>query len=322
MNLLEVAGISKKSGENYLLHNVGFTQNTLQKIALAGATGSGKTTLLKIIAGLVQPSAGSIFFDGKKVEGPEERLIAGHPQIAYLSQHFELRNHYRVEEILEMSNRLSVESASLISEICRVNHLLKRWTHELSGGERQRIVLAQQLLTAPKLLLLDEPYSNLDPVHKTVLKKVIDDISDQLRISCILVSHDPLDTVSWADDIIVLQEGQVIQKGSPKEIYYSPVNEYAAALFGKYNVLSTFLAESFSKFSDLPKNAVGSFIRPEQFQVQPNERGVKAQVRKVRFMGTYYEIEMAILNERLIVNTLMSHLKEGEEVALTLSFDK
>ena len=322
MNLLEVAGISKKTGDNYLLNNISFAQKPLQRIAVAGATGSGKTTLLKIISGLVQPTEGNVFFQNQRVKGPDEKLIAGHPAIAYLSQHFELRNHYRVEEILQMANKLSVDSVSTISEVCRVGGLLKRLTHELSGGERQRIVLAQQLLTAPKLLLLDEPYSNLDPLHKAILKTVIQDISEQLEVSCILVSHDPLDTISWADEILVLQGGKLIQQGPPEGIYYQPINEYTAAMFGKYNVLTPALAKAFSQFSDLPLNVVGSFIRPEQFKFQLSGNGVKAQVEKMQFMGAYHEVELSISSEKIIVNSTWSGLRVGDEVSITLLPDK
>ncbi|MES2881147.1 MAG: ATP-binding cassette domain-containing protein, partial [Bacteroidota bacterium] len=172
MSLLELKNVSKKEGENFLVHDISFTQQPAQKIAIAGATGSGKTTLLKMIAGLAQRSAGEIYFEEKRIEGPDEQLIPGHPQIAYLSQHFELRNHYRVCELLEMVSAVSIEMLTTIAGICKIGHLTSRYTHQLSGGERQRIALAITLAAAPKLLLLDEPYSNLDAIHKNILQKV------------------------------------------------------------------------------------------------------------------------------------------------------
>src|SRR5438128_9202778 len=106
MNLLQVSGIRKQEAGNIILQETAFTQQDLQKIAIVGESGAGKSTLLKIIAGLAQPDAGQVFFDDKRVEGPYEKLIPGHPFIAYLSQHFELRNNYRVEEILSYANEL------------------------------------------------------------------------------------------------------------------------------------------------------------------------------------------------------------------------
>jgi iron(III) transport system ATP-binding protein len=204
MALLEVAGIGKKGKEQFIVQNINFTQQLLEKIAIAGETGSGKTTLLKMIGGLAQPDEGTITFEGERVLGPFEKLIPGHPHIAYLSQHFELRNNYRVEEELESKNLLTDAAADNIYRICKIGHLLKRKTNELSGGERQRIVLAKLLTTSPKLLLLDEPFSNLDAIHKNIIKSVLLDIGTQLNTSCILVSHDAADTLSWADRILVL----------------------------------------------------------------------------------------------------------------------
>jgi ABC-type sulfate/molybdate transport systems ATPase subunit len=152
--------------------------------------------------------------------------------IAYLSQQFELRNNYRVEEILEMANKIPLEEAEVIYQICRINHLLKRRTDQLSGGEKQRIALAQLLISSPRLLILDEPYSNLDLIHKSILKYVVDDIADKLKTTVVLISHDPADTLSWADEIFVMKGGQIIQKGTPQNVYFKPLEEYTAALSG------------------------------------------------------------------------------------------
>src|SRR5690606_32752154 len=123
------------------------------------------------------------------------------------------------------------------------SHLLTRRTDELSGGERQRIALAKLLITSPQLLLLDEPFSNLDMMHRIVLKKVLKKISKQLSITCILVSHEPSDVLAWADKVIVIRNGIIVQKGTPKNIYTCPVDEYTAGLFGPYNFIPKQLAE-------------------------------------------------------------------------------
>ena len=318
MSLLVVDGVNRKEGEIFTLRNISFSLEISDKLVIAGSTGSGKTTLLKMIAGLLQPHSGEIRFEGKRVEGPQEKLIPGHPQIAYHSQFFELRNNYRVKELLEMANQLSRSEMSAVCEVCRVDHLLDRRTDQLSGGERQRISIARQLLTAPKLLLLDEPYSNLDPIHKTLLKAVISDISDQLEITTILVSHDPLDTVSWADEILVLEQGRLIQRDSPHQIYFHPVKEYTAALFGRYNVLTPALAKSLSRFSDVEMSVIGQFLRPQQFLLVPEGEGVKGQVRRCLFMGNYSEMEVEINDALIYVHTDVCLLKEGEEVWVRL----
>jgi ABC-type sugar transport system ATPase subunit len=313
MSLLNVSGISKKKNEEYLLKNINFIQEPSQKIAIAGSTGSGKTTLLKIIAGLIQPDEGEVLFEGIRVKGPLEKLLPGHSQIAYLSQHFELRNNYRVEELLQMANKLSHDDAELVYEVCRITHLLNRWSDELSGGEKQRISFAKALVTAPKLLLLDEPFSNLDAIHRNVLKSVITDIEERLSVTCILVSHDPVDLLSWADEIIVINQGKIIQRGSVEEIYHYPVNEYAAALFGKYNVVSPELVQLFPSL----QNDIKRFVRSTDFRISLDQGGIEAKVTSVSFMGSFYEMEVNTSGLQLII-TDSGRFKEGDVVFVSL----
>lgn len=319
MSLLTMSGICRAEEGAFIVKDVSFSQAAFQKIAIAGATGSGKTTLLKMIAGLLQPSAGIILFEGKRVLGPEEKLIPGYQQIAFLSQHFELRNNYRVEEILEMANQLSEEEALIIYEACRITHLLNRRTDQLSGGEKQRIALARLLVTSPKLLLLDEPYSNLDALHKNLLKSVINDITETLNISCIIVSHDPVDILSWADEIIILRNGMILQQGSAQQVYHEPLSEYTAALFGKYNLLSPSLAKAFSAFADIEMNRINGFIRPGQFALASKEtEGVKGEIKEVRFMGSYYELEVFLSGTTILINSATNGLKKGDAVSVLL----
>ena len=228
-----------------VLPHIDFVQRRGSHLAIAGETGSGKSTLLKIIAGLATPAAGNVFFEGVRVLGPLERLIPGEPDIAYLSQYFELWHHYRVEEVLAYKNDLSAEEADGLYRLCHIDHLLVRRTDQLSGGERQRIALARLLVYPPKLLLLDEPFSNLDMIHKRLLKKVIRDVTERYDITCILVSHDPYDTLAWADDLVILRDGRIHQQGSPRDVYTRPLDEYAAGLLGQYSLVN------------------GEFLRPE-----------------------------------------------------------
>ncbi|HWB93730.1 MAG TPA: ATP-binding cassette domain-containing protein [Puia sp.] len=216
------------------LDNISFTLRKGRRLAIAGETGSGKSNLLKIIGGLAAPVKGAVWFEGRRVRGPLERLIPGEPGIAYLSQHFELWHNYHVEEVLSYANDLSPEDATGLYRLCHIDHLLQRRTDQLSGGERQRIALARLLVHPPRLLLLDEPFSNLDMIHKRILKKVIADSACRFDITCILVSHDPRDILPWAHEVLVLREGRSIQQGSPIEVYSRPVDEYTAALLGDY----------------------------------------------------------------------------------------
>lgn len=317
--LLTVSNVSKLKGNSYVLKDISFAQENFKKIAIAGETGSGKSSLLKIIAALIQPDAGEVLFENKRLLGPDEKLIPGHPAIAYLSQHFELRNFYRVEELLEMANKLTDKEASTIFEVCQVNHLLKRRTDELSGGEKQRIATARLLITSPRLLLLDEPFSNLDIIHKNTLKKVIHDISEQLRITCIMVSHDPLDTLSWADEILIMKDGQIVQAGTPKQVYKHPHDEYVAGLLGIYNLLTPAQLNAFMELHE-GKLSRTSFIRPEDLKIVNEDReGVMGKVERVNFFGGYYEFDVLVLDKALSVRTLECKVEKGDVVYLCLS---
>lgn len=291
-------------------------------MAIAGATGAGKSTLLKMIAGLLQPDRGSIRFEGKNVPGPNEKLIPGHDAIAYISQTFELRNNYRVEEELDYTNKLSDEVAASLFRICRISHLLKRWTDELSGGEQQRIVTARALIASPRLLLLDEPFSNLDMGHKQLMKNVIEDITEKLKITCILVSHDPTDILSWAHEIIVIENGKIIQQGNPKQIYLQPVNEYCAALFGRYNLIDTTKLHLFDKADllSLPQFGDAIFTRPEHFKiVDATLSAVKGIIKKIVFFGSYFELDLLVADSVIVVRTMETGFAENDEVGLSLS---
>ncbi|MFN3665689.1 MAG: ATP-binding cassette domain-containing protein, partial [Sediminibacterium sp.] len=196
--LLVVEGISKTQSGNLILHPVSFRLVAGKKLAIVGETGSGKSTLLKMIGGHIAPDSGKILFNGERVWSPPVTLLPGHNGIAYLSQDFELRNNYKVHELLSYKNLLTPESAAQLYQVCKVSHLMNRKNDELSGGERQRVALAKLLVGVPQLLLLDEPFSNLDLPQKKNINAVIHAISEQLKITCIMVSHDPVDTLSWA----------------------------------------------------------------------------------------------------------------------------
>jgi len=308
MALLAVKGISKKQNDQWIVKEISFTQEPLEKIAIAGATGSGKTSLLKMIAGLLQPDEGELRLDERKVIGPNDQLIPGHKKIAYLSQHFELRNNYRVHELLEMNNKIDEAIAEKIYAVCQISHLLQRKTDALSGGERQRIVLAGLLTTSPELLLLDEPFSNLDMMHKNVIKSVIADIGTQLSITCIMVSHDAADILSWADRILVMKDGEIIQDGTPKAVYHQPVNEYAAGLFGAYNLMN-----------DLSGNGKQVILRPEQFVITSENNGlVTGEVKKKTFLGNHYMLDVTTSTGLIQVRINDEAVKVGDRIHLKI----
>ena len=314
MSLLQVKNITKQLPNGLLIKDINFEYETLQKIAITGESGAGKTTLLKIISAHVQPDKGSIFFNGERVIGPDEKLLPGHREIAYLSQDHELLHNYKVDELVWFENKLSFEEASDLFKVCQIDHLLKRKTDQLSGGEQQRIVLCLLLMKAPRLLVLDEPFSNLDLLHKNILRKVLADITERLQITCMLTSHDPYDTLSWADEIIVMKEGSIVQKGTPEEIYHQPVNEYIAGLFGKYNLLNPSTAALFG----IESNGNSVMTRPEHFVMSTTGNGINGIIQKISFWGNFYEADVMVKDARIIIRMMKNNWEPGKKVLVNI----
>ena len=309
MSLLDVRKVSVDGAEGKVLDQVSFSQERGEHIVVAGETGSGKSTLLKVIAGLAHTDGGEVFFEGSRVISPLEKLVPGHRDIAYLSQQFELPKFLRVEQVLQYANIMDDSNAHQLYELCQISHLLKRKTDQLSGGERQRIALARLLTGEPKLLLLDEPFSNLDMPHKRTLKAVLDDIVSTLDISFILVSHDPADTLSWADRILILNSGTTIQMGTPMEIYQSPVSEYCAGLFGTFVTLPDMLLKA------LGGSASRTYWRPEDFSF--SDGGVAGVIQNIRYYGSHYDCDVVIDGRNIVVRT-DQQLQPGTEVFITI----
>jgi len=315
MTFLAISGISKEGLGNFKLQEITFSQGKNQKIAIAGETGSGKSTLLKIIAGLEQADSGEVLFKEQRVKGPEENLVPGHPGIAYLSQDFELPKFLRVEQVLAYSNNLSQEEANTLFAVCEISHLLERKTDELSGGERQRIALAKLLITSPQLLLLDEPYSNLDMVHRNTLKGVLEKICKQLKITCILVSHEPSDVLSWADKIIVMKDGEIVQKDSSEKIYRKPANEYVSGLFGNYNLINGANADLLYNLWGIKPSKKNLLIRPETLKiVTKKHKAIPGKVVEVNYFGSYFEVEVSVDEYNILVRTKKDKVRRGDRV--------
>ncbi len=316
MEFVQVRDLSLKERGAVVVHPLSFSQAQGQRLAIAGESGAGKSTLLQLIGGLIEPTTGEIRIDGTRVRGPAVALVPGHPGVAYLSQKSDLPKFLRVAQVLRYSSKRPASEAQRIFELCRISQLLDRRTDELSGGEQQRVALARLLLGSPHLLLLDEPFSNLDRVHKHLMQAIIEQLGQQLGITCLLVSHDAADTLSWADNILVLQQGRVIQAGSPEEIYHRPVNEYTAGLFGDYNLIRGAEAQQLQPNASLEGSLM---VRPEHLRLATS-RGLPGLARAVRFYGGFYEVEVQLLNNTVRLRTATTEgIVPGQAVHIELA---
>lgn len=309
--LLKVNQLNKTTEFGKVLSKVNLEIKQNENIVIAGETGSGKSTLLRIMAGLEQPDSGTVILNDETVKGPADNLVPGHPEIAYLSQHFELPKFLRVAQVLEYASNVTDAYRKRITSVCKIKHLLTRKTDQLSGGEKQRIAIARLLMTHPQLLLLDEPYSHLDTGLKAILKEVVKQISTKLGVTCILVSHHAEDTLPWAHRILVMKKGVIVQQGKPQELYHQPKNEYVARLFGEYNFVDADLARLLGK-----SNLKEKFIRPEQVQLTKKKTG-KWLVSDFTYYGSYYLVTVEYKQKQLKAFSMRA-LEVGEKVDLDL----
>jgi len=290
--LIDIEGLTKSREGREVLCDLSFSMDAGEKLVIAGSTGAGKSTLLRIMSGLLQTDGGRVIFEGERVRGPEERLMPGHPGIAYLSQHFELRKNYRVFDELDAWSRVAPDWQERVFDICRIRHLLGRWTTELSGGERQRTALARALLTGPRLLLLDEPFSNLDMAHRERMREMLESVCHDLKVSCIMVLHEAADIMSWAGRVLVLQQGRIVQDATPFELYRAPVNEAAAGLLGICDIIED--VSLIRRFPGAAGQADRLMLRPDSFRVIPySDAGLMAEVLSSRFLGGHLLLRLS-----------------------------
>lgn len=316
---LQVNQLSLVRNGNQILDDITFQMEQGAHFGLAGSTGSGKSSLLKCIAGLMQPNSGNIFFKEKKVLGGDEQLIPGHQEIIYLSQQFELRNHYRVHELLEMAEKIDGPEVNEIAAMCRISHLLQRDTSALSGGEKQRVAIAIALIKKPQLLLLDEPFSNADTIHKQELEEILFDLRNSLSQSYILVSHDSRDLLSHTDTIIILEDGAIVQAGKPEDIYRRPVNEYAAGLMGNYTVLTpAFCAAAKIRI----KQGMQLMARPDAFTIHNRQTPLQARVEQVYYMGHYALARLSAVDCVIHISYQYPQIFKGDIVYLSVDSNK
>lgn len=315
MTMIEITDLSKSRGDREVLRQVSFAADTGERLVIAGSTGAGKSTLLRIMAGLLQSDGGQVLFEGARVKGPEEQLMPGHPSIAYLSQHFELRKNYRVFDELDAWSRVAPEWQERVFDICRIRHLLGRWTMDLSGGERQRTALARALLTGPRLLLLDEPFSNLDMAHREMMREMLDRVCQDLSVSCIMVLHEAADIMSWAERVLVLQEGRIIQDDTPFGLYRAPVNAEAAGLLGIYEIIDD--EACIRLFPELSGKAHRILLRPDSFRVTAAAGdGPKAVVEASRFQGGHRLLTLRLGSSIFHGNIFDADPRPGDKVGL------
>lgn len=314
MTILNLDHVTKRfrAGERPAVADVSFEVEQGCFAALVGESGSGKTTLLRIVAGLEIPDEGRVLirgvpvFNGRTHLPPEKRGVGLVFQNHALFPHLNVAGNigFGLPRMTRAQRRATIDR---MLELVGLTDYHKRFPHELSGGERQRIALARALAPSPAIILLDEPFSNLDASLRHRVRDEVRDILREAGATALFVTHDTKDALSVADQVVVLREGVVQQVGAPQEIYHAPRNRYVAAFFGACNFLplGTFGALHQARARCLigPRNGnglagaspVGFWIRPEDIEMVPPEHalhqgGLVGIVKQVTFCGEYREV--------------------------------
>lgn len=230
--------------------------------------------------------------------GPKGNLVPGEPEMKFVAQNFDLMPYATVAEnvgkfISNINLKQKKETVKELLEVVGLQEFANVLPKYLSGGQQQRVAIARALSVLPKLLILDEPFSNLDFPRKIELRERLFRYVKQHGVSLIISTHELLDIMPWLDQIVILQDGRLIQNDSPEETYRKPYNSYVAKLFGEVNIFSEAEADDFqlTKFSYYPK------------EIKITEAGVEAEVLESRFAGNYYWNKLRAKGKELVVYT-------------------
>lgn len=310
--LLEITDLHfSHTKEQPLFENFNLTVDEGKTVALAGESGCGKSTLLSLIYGLLNWEQGEIVFEGKKLMGPKGNLVPGEAHMKFVAQNFDLMPYATVADNVGkfISNINLAQKKATVYELLEVVGLVE-FAHvlpkNLSGGQQQRVAIARALSVLPKLLLLDEPFSHLDYARKIELREKLFRYVKEKNISLVISTHELQDVIPWLDQIVILENGRLIQKNSPEETYKNPYNTYVARLFGEVNIFTESERQNFS--------ISGFAYYPHQIRI--SEYGFEAEVIESRFAGNHYWNKIISENKQLIMYT-----HEKIEGTLKISFE-
>lgn len=302
--MLAVKNISFGYNEKIVLHSVSFTVKKGKNIAVIGESGCGKSTLLKLIYGLYDVNEGEITYNNQPVLGPKYTIVPGMANMKYLAQDFDLMPYITVAENVGkfLSNIYPEEKQQRIHDLLGIVEMQEYagiMAKNLSGGQQQRIALAKALAVEPEILLLDEPFSHIDNFRKNALRRNLFAYLKSKGITCIVATHDSADSLSFADETIVIQNGRIVEKAPSKEVYYNPKNKYTASLFGEVNEIKLELLTLTQKKDETV------LLYPHQLKI--TEGGpLKVIVKQCYFKGSRYLIKAAL--DRQVI--FFEHYKE------------
>jgi ABC-type Fe3+/spermidine/putrescine transport system ATPase subunit len=331
VSYLEIEDLRVRYGEQTVLDGVSIAVEPGERLCLLGPSGCGKTTTLQVVAGFVVPDAGRVRIGGRNVVGdpPEQR------NIGVMFQSYALFPHLSVQDNvgfgLRMRRRPAEEIRRRVGEaldFVRLNHAGSKQTRMLSGGEQQRVAFARAIVIEPRLLLLDEPFSNLDARLRQEMRSELLGLLQKLKIATIMVTHDQEEAMAIADRVAVMRAGRIEQVGSPAEIYAKPSSLFVARFVGESIVLAGRVAAlggesgdavdvpgigrlvGYATASLAPGEQVQVLLRPQHLQLRPVDGApaplpgwnrLSAEIEQVLFLGHRTECYLRLGEHRIIV---------------------
>ncbi len=290
---LQIKDVTKMFDEKNGVRGINLSVDKGEFITLLGPSGCGKTTLLNLIGGFLRVDSGEIILDGESIEKlpPEKRKVSTVFQNYALFSHYNVLDNvaYGLRYFRKLSKKEARKSAKDYLKMVDLEDYADYNIGKLSGGQQQRIALARGLATNPKVLLLDEPLSNLDANLRAQMRYEIKELQRKYNITMIFVTHDQVEALSMSDRIVVMDKGCISQIGTPKEIYLSPANKYVATFIGKANYIE--------------ENDKCYLVRPEDIEISKSIDG-EFTIISLMFMGAYTDIIVEKENKRLEVSVL------------------
>ena len=263
--------------DNPIIKELDFSVKKGEFVSFIGESGSGKTTFLKCLAGLEKINSGRITLNNKVLNDKDVFIKPHLRKIGFIFQDYPLFPHLNVFDNIKINLKQSYfKNIDYYTELLGLGSLLKRFPHELSGGEQQRVSIARALVREPDLLLMDEPFSNLDSAIKSKIQDEIYKILKKTNTTTILVTHDIKDTFDISDKLLVFKAGIAQQFDNPEEMYCNPVNCYCAEILGDLNKINI--------------DNRNLFIRPENINLVEKSK-YKIKVEKISFLGKEYKIQ-------------------------------
>ena len=314
MSFLRIQDLGKRYSEAEVFALDGFSLNLDkgQRLAIIGESGSGKSTLLRIIAGLEEQDNGTVTFNGELILNPTQKLVAGYDEIQLIHQQFKLHPFSTAEEnikrpLLLYDKSYAKERTSILLDLFRLTDKKDRLPRELSGGEQQKVAIARALSIEPELLLLDEPFSNLDIRQKRELLEELRDIFDGIDLTVIWVTHDLSDALAVADELCVMRSGKLVQQGSALELFRNPKNHYVASLFSRLN-----------RIPEIEKG----YVRPQDVRVDTRGKGIAGKIKTCQFRTLFNLLTVSLDGKNSDWHVLDSERKYKVGESVKLAYNK